>query len=173
MKELKMFDASLAGSGLHPLRPTHLEVLQVNVGKVCNQSCRHCHVEAGPNRTEEMTRETMQACLDAMSRGNIQVLDITGGAPELNPNFRWLVEQARRLDRQVIDRSNLTILTLPGFEDLPAFLAEQRVTIVASLPCYLGDNVDAQRGKGTFDRSVSALLGFAARFSARISMRRT
>lgn len=152
-----MFASSLASCGLSPLRTTSLEVLQVNVGKVCNQSCRHCHVEAGPNRPEVMTRETMQSCLEALSKSDIRVLDITGGAPELNPNFRWLVEQSRRLGREVIDRSNLTVLTLPGFEDLPEFLAGQRVVIVASLPCYLGENADAQRGKGTFDRSIRAL----------------
>jgi radical SAM/Cys-rich protein len=104
-----------------------------------------------------MTRETVQWCLEAISESDIQVLDITGGAPELNPNFRWLVEKARRLGREVIDRSNLTVLTLPGFTDLPEFLAQQGTTIVASLPCYLGDNVDAQRGQGTFDRSIFAL----------------
>jgi radical SAM/Cys-rich protein len=142
---------------LHPLRATGLEVLQVNVGKVCNQSCRHCHVEAGPNRAEAMTRQTMQWCLEALSGSDIRVLDITGGAPELNPNFRWLIEEARQFGREVIDRSNLTVLTLPGFEDLPEFLAEHGVTIVASLPCYLTENVDAQRGKGVFERSIRAL----------------
>lgn len=153
----KSFETSLAENGLHPLRATGLEVLQVNVGKACNQSCRHCHVEAGPNRAEAMTRQTIEWCLEALATSDIRVLDITGGAPELNPNFRWLVAEARRIGREVIDRSNLTVLTLPGFEDLPKFLAEHRVTITASLPCYLTENVDAQRGEGTFDRSIRAL----------------
>jgi len=127
------------------------------VGKLCNQTCRHCHVDAGPDRRESMTRETMQACLDLITAAKIPTLDITGGAPELNPHFRWLVAEARRLGCRVIDRCNLTILLVPGHADLAEFLAGQRVEVVASLPCYLAENADAQRGEGVFDRSIAAL----------------
>jgi radical SAM/Cys-rich protein len=151
------FAETLAQSGLPPLRAAGIEVLQVNVGKLCNQTCRHCHVDAGPERREIMSRETMALCLDALVRGNIPILDVTGGAPEMNPHFRWFVAEARALGRQVIDRCNLTILLTPGHDDLPAFLAEQRVEIVASLPCYLAENADAQRGEGVFDKSIAAL----------------
>ncbi len=153
----KPFTESLVECGLHPLEATGIEVLQVNVGKLCNMTCKHCHVDAGPDRREAMTRKTMQDCLDVLAKTDIPVLDITGGAPEMNPNFRWLVRQARRLGRRVIDRSNLTILLAPGFDDLPHFLAELGVEIVASLPCYLQQNVDAQRGSGAFEKSLRAL----------------
>jgi radical SAM/Cys-rich protein len=139
------------------LQASDIEILQLNLGKLCNQTCRHCHVDAGPDRREIMTRETAEACLRVLSDHPIQTLDLTGGAPELNPNFRWLVAAARRLDRRVIDRCNLTILLAPGFTDLPEFLAEQRVEIVASLPCYLERNCDAQRGPGVFEQSIAAL----------------
>jgi radical SAM/Cys-rich protein len=151
------FEAALAGCGLSPLRAVGIQILQVNVGKVCNQTCRHCHVDAGPERREVMSRETMAACLDALRRTDIPTLDITGGAPELNPHFRWLVNEARKLGRHVIDRCNLTILLAPGHDDLPEFLAEERVEIVASLPCYLAENTDAQRGDGVFEKSITAL----------------
>ncbi len=151
------FDDRLAESGLGELRATGIEVLQVNVGKVCNQTCRHCHVDAGPDRREAMSRETMQLCLDSLVKGNIPTLDITGGAPEMNPHFRWLVAEARRLGRRVIDRCNLTILVAPGFTDLPEFLAEHRVEVVASLPCYGPDNTNQQRGDGVFEKSIAAL----------------
>jgi radical SAM/Cys-rich protein len=151
------FEQTLAESGLPPLRATGIEVLQVNVGKLCNQTCRHCHVDAGPERREVMSRETMAVCLDVLARTGIPTLDITGGAPEMNPHFRWLVAEARELGCQIIDRCNLTILLAPGYDDLPAFLAEQRVEVVASLPCYLAENTDAQRGGGVFDKSIAAL----------------
>jgi radical SAM/Cys-rich protein len=151
------FGDRLAQSGLGELRATGIDVLQVNVGKVCNQTCRHCHVDAGPDRRETMTRETMQHCLDTLATGNISTLDITGGAPEMNPNFRWLAAEARKLDRRVIDRCNLTILLAPGFTDLPEFLAEHRVEVVASLPCYGPANTDQQRGDGVFEKSIAAL----------------
>jgi len=151
------FDDALAASGLWPLRATGLRVLQVNVGKVCNQTCRHCHVDAGPDRREAMSRETLQHCLDVLAKSEATTLDITGGAPEMNPNFRWLVGQARALGRPVIDRCNLTILLAPGYEDLPDFLASHRVEVVASLPCYGPANTDRQRGDGVFDRSITAL----------------
>ncbi|GAC1448879.1 MAG: arsenosugar biosynthesis radical SAM protein ArsS [Isosphaeraceae bacterium] len=140
-----------------PLRASGVQILQINVGKVCNQACRHCHVDAGPDRRESMSRETMQACLDALERGRVPILDITGGAPEMNPSFRWLVAEARTRGAHVIDRCNLTILLAPGFDDLPRFLADHQVEIVASLPCYLAENTDRQRGDGVFDRSIEAL----------------
>ena len=151
------FERILADSGLSPLRATGIRVLQVNVGKLCNQTCRHCHVDAGPERREVMSRETMAACLDVLARARIPTLDVTGGAPEMNPHFRWLVAEARGLGCHVIDRCNLTILLAPGYDDLPAFLAEQRVEVVASLPCYLPQNTDAQRGDGVFKKSMTAL----------------
>ena len=153
----KPFETALAESGRGPLSATGVEVLQINVGKVCNQACRHCHVDAGPDRRESMSRETMQECLDAVAKGAIPVVDVTGGAPEMNPNFRWLVAESRKLGARVIDRCNLTILLAPGFDDLPAFLAGHEVEVVASLPCYLAENTDAQRGEGVFDRSIEAL----------------
>jgi len=151
------FAATLAARGLGPLRAGRVGVLQVNVGRVCNQTCRHCHVDAGPDRREAMSRATMQDCLDALVRGRIPTLDVTGGAPEMNPNFRWLVAEARALGVRVIDRCNLTILVAPGYTDLPEFLAGHGVEVVASLPCYTPGNTDAQRGGGVFDRSIAAL----------------
>jgi radical SAM/Cys-rich protein len=139
------------------LRADGVRVLQINVGKTCNQTCRHCHVDAGPDRREQMDRATMRACLNAVAGSRIPVVDITGGAPEMNPNFRWLVAESRALGAHVIDRCNLTILLVPGFEDLAEFLAQHRVEVVASLPCYLADNTDAQRGAGVFDRSITAM----------------
>jgi radical SAM/Cys-rich protein len=140
-----------------PLRRRRLETLQVNLGYRCNQSCVHCHVNAGPNRTEEMTAETVEQVLDFLARGRVSTLDVTGGAPELNPHFRRLVRAARELDVRVLDRCNLTILEMEGHEDLAAFLAAEQVEIVASLPCYLEENVNRQRGKGVFERSLQAL----------------
>ncbi len=134
-----------------------LTTLQVNLGYRCNQSCLHCHVNAGPNRSEEMSAETIDLILDYCRRNGVKNLDLTGGAPELNPRFRQLVTTARELDMQVIDRCNLTILNEPGQEELDAFLAAHRVEIVASLPCYLQENVDAQRGKGVYENSIAAI----------------
>ncbi|MFL5058932.1 MAG: arsenosugar biosynthesis radical SAM (seleno)protein ArsS [Xanthobacteraceae bacterium] len=134
-----------------------IETLQVNVGYRCNQSCVHCHVNAGPNRTEEMDGETIDLVLAFLERRRIATLDVTGGAPELNRHFRRLVEAAREMGVRVMDRCNLTILDVPGEEDLAHFLAAQQVEIVASMPCYLLDNVDRQRGKGVFDGSIRGL----------------
>lgn len=131
--------------------------LQINVGYRCNQSCVHCHVAAGPNRTEEMAGDVADLVLRVLERRNIATLDITGGAPELNPHFRRLVTGARNMGVRVMDRCNLTILHVPGQEDLGEFLADEQVEIVASLPCYSADNVDSQRGKGVFDASIRAL----------------
>jgi len=135
----------------------HLVTLQVNVGYRCNQSCVHCHVNAGPNRTEEMGTEVIELVLAVLEQRRISTLDITGGAPELNPHFRALVRRARALGVRVIDRCNLTILDVPGQEDLAEFLAAEQVEITASMPCYLEDNVDRQRGRGVFDASIHAL----------------
>jgi radical SAM/Cys-rich protein len=151
------FADALASSGLHPLRATGIEVFQINVGKVCNQTCKHCHVDAGPHRRESMSRETAEACIRALASTRIPTVDITGGAPELNPNFRWLVEQSRALGRHVIDRCNLSILLVHSQADLAGFLASHRVEIIASLPYYLAEQTDAQRGLGVFDKSIEAL----------------
>ena len=140
-----------------PLRRRRIDTLQVNLGYTCNQSCTHCHVNAGPNRTEQMDRATVDLVLAALAARRIGTLDLTGGAPELNAHFRDLVRQARALGVHVIDRCNLTILQEPGQDDLATFLAAQQVEVVASLPCYLEDNVDRQRGNGVFERSIRAL----------------
>jgi radical SAM/Cys-rich protein len=140
-----------------PIRRGRLDTLQVNVGYRCNQSCVHCHVNAGPNRTEEMARETVDAVLAFLAARRVPTLDITGGAPELNPHFRRLVRAARAAGVRVMDRCNLTILEVPGQEDLAQFLASERVEIVASMPCYLEGNVDRQRGKGVFEGSIRGL----------------
>jgi len=142
------------GQSLHRLA---INTVQINVGKLCNQACLHCHVEAGPKRTEIMDRHTAELTLDFIRAAVPQTVDITGGAPELNPSFRWLVEQNRGEGRHVIDRCNLTILFESGQEDLPQFLADQRVEIVASLPCYSEGNVTKQRGQGVYDKSIEAL----------------
>ncbi len=142
-----------------PLTRSTLTTLQVNLGKRCNMACLHCHVEAGPKRTEEMSVEHIDDILELLSLSpQISTLDVTGGAPELHPHFKRLVSGARDLGRRVIDRCNLSILLEPGQEDLAHFLAEQRVEVVASLPCYLEANVERQRGKGSFSKSVEGLL---------------
>ncbi len=140
-----------------PLARRALETLQVNLGYRCNQACLHCHVNASPDRTEMMTRETVDDVLILLRAVRIATLDLTGGAPELNPHFRHLVAEARKLGIRVIDRCNLTILNEPGFEDLAGFLAEQGVEVTASLPCYSRENVDRQRGDHVFDSSILAL----------------
>lgn len=154
----RTFEEALGSAGLHPLRPTAIEVLQINVGKRCNQTCRHCHVDAGPGRTEVMTDSTVDACLRVLRDHEIPTLDITGGAPELHPAFRRIVASARALGRRVIDRCNLTITRLPNYRYLPAFLADHRVEVVASLPYFQARETDSQRGEGVFDDSVAALL---------------
>lgn len=135
----------------------HLTTLQVNLGYLCNLSCTHCHVNAGPKRTEIMSGEVIDLILEFLDRQSIEVLDLTGGAPEMNPHFRRLVTTARALNVQVIDRSNLVILNEPDYVGIPEFLAEQQVEVTASLPCYSRDNVEKQRGKGVFTGSISAL----------------
>jgi radical SAM/Cys-rich protein len=152
----------LANIAFPSLRRGPLDTLQVNLGYRCNQSCVHCHVNAGPSRAEAMDGATVDLVLEVLKRRRIPTLDITGGAPELNPQFRRLVGSARSLGVQVMDRCNLTILEQPGQEDLPQFLAGERVEIVASMPCYLKDNVDRQRGRGVFDSSIRALRALNA-----------
>jgi radical SAM/Cys-rich protein len=150
-------------SDFPPLRRRRLTTLQVNLGYRCNQSCLHCHVDAGPKRCEEMTPETLDELLAFLRRADLALLDITGGAPELNQVFRPLVVAARGLGMRVMDRCNLTILEEPGQEDLADFLAEHEVEVIASLPCYLQENVDAQRGSGTFEASLRGLRALNAR----------
>ncbi len=151
------FETQLAQAGLSPLHATGITVFQINVGKFCNQTCRHCHVDAGPDRTEIMSRETAELCVDALAQTDIPTVDITGGAPELNPHFRWLVKQARRLGRHVMDRCNLSVLLLPSQANLAEFLANHRVEIIASLPSSRASQTDAQRGEGIFEKSMEAL----------------
>jgi len=139
------------------IRRERLETLQVNLGYKCNQTCVHCHVNAGPTRTEQMDRETMRTVLRYLEASGVGTLDITGGAPELNPHFRELVESARALGTHVVDRCNLTVLEEPGQEDLAQFLAREDVEVTASLPCYTEELVDRQRGKGVYESSIRAL----------------
>ncbi|HZP94062.1 MAG TPA: arsenosugar biosynthesis radical SAM (seleno)protein ArsS [Burkholderiales bacterium] len=148
------------------IRRRRVEILQVNLGYRCNQSCVHCHVNAGPNRTESMDLATVQTVVDYLRVAGVGALDVTGGAPELNAHFRYLVGEARSLGAKVMDRCNLTVLEEPGQEGLAEFLARHRVEIIASLPCYLEENVDRQRGSGVFDKSIRVLrrlnaLGYA------------
>ena len=134
-----------------------LQTLQINIGYKCNQACSHCHVDASPNRTEMMSNDIIKIIPKVIKVNDIKLLDITGGAPEIHPKFKQLVKEVRSLNVEVMDRCNLTILTEPGFENLANFLASNKVQITASLPCYLEDNVDKQRGKGVFQKSILAL----------------
>ena len=153
----RSFEASLAAAGLSPLAATGIEVLQINVGRKCNQTCRHCHVDAGPDRTESMAEDVVNACLRVLAQSGIPTLDVTGGAPELHPAFRRIVETATALGRRVIDRCNLTITRLPNYRWIAPFLARHRVEVTASLPYYQGRQTDAQRGEGVFEESIEAL----------------
>jgi len=147
----------LENSTFPSISRTQLEVIQLNLGYLCNLSCLHCHVNAGPKRTELMTKETIDQVLEFAKNSRVKTLDLTGGAPEMNHHFKYLVEQATQLNITVIDRCNLTILEEDGYEELAAFLAKHHVTVVASLPCYLEENVDKQRGDGVFQKSLAAL----------------
>ena len=152
------FDGALAACGWPALAPAALEIFQINVGRLCNMTCRHCHVDAGPDRVaENMGRETVDLCLAALDKSTAHTVDITGGAPELNPHFRYLVEQAVARGKHVIDRCNLSVLLLPRCEDLPGWLAARGVEVVCSLPHYRRLNTDRQRGDGAFDKSIAAL----------------
>jgi radical SAM/Cys-rich protein len=158
MPQQRNFAQTLAAHQQHPLRPGKLEIFQINVGKLCNMTCSHCHVDAGPTRTaENMDRETIEACLRALDQTDAHTVDITGGAPELNPHFRYLVDQCVVRGKHVIDRCNLTVLLLPRMQDLPIWFAERGVEIVCSLPHYQQQGTDTQRGDGTFEKSMAAL----------------
>ncbi len=158
MNRFPMFADKLQRAGVGCLTADRIEILQVNLGKLCNMTCAHCHVDAGPDRREIMRRPTVDACINVLrSHPQIRTVDLTGGAPEMNPHFRDFVSEARALGRHVIDRCNLTILLAKGFDDLPEFLAANQVEVVASLPCYLEENTDAQRGDGAFAQSIDAL----------------
>jgi radical SAM/Cys-rich protein len=154
------FEKQLKDLNLMPFKPTKLEIFQVNVGYMCNMTCEHCHVDAGPTRTEIMTRETMQHCLNAIKTANTTTIDITGGAPEMNPDFKWFIEEIRAIskDIEIIVRSNLTILVSnKDYRTYPAFFKKHNLTVIASLPCYTAENTDKQRGDKTFVRSIEAL----------------
>jgi len=155
---MNRFSSRLAAKGLH-LRRARPEILQVNVGKLCNLTCMHCHVNAGPKRKEIMTRETVDRIVDWLANADIPTVDLTGGAPEMIPDFRYFIDRVNALQpaRHIIDRCNLTILLEPGYENLAEFLATHKVEIVASMPCHLPENVNAQRGEGVFDGSIKAL----------------
>ncbi len=155
---MNRFDQKLGIHGL-TLRRGKVEILQINVGKLCNLVCNHCHVDAGPKRKEIMSRETVDRIVDWLAQTDIPTVDITGGAPEMMPDFRYLIEKIKSLtpSRHIIDRCNLTILIELGYEDLIHFLAKHEIEIIASLPCYSPKNVDAQRGDGVFDKSIQAL----------------
>lgn len=152
------FIDKLSGFGDFPLKSGMVEIFQVNVGKMCNQVCKHCHVDAGPDRKEIMTRETMQLCLNVLANSEIKTVDLTGGAPELNPDFRWFVEEIKALSKHIIVRCNLTIiLANKRFHDLPEFFNKHRIEVVSSLPSFTKDRTDRQRGDGVFEDSIKAL----------------
>jgi radical SAM/Cys-rich protein len=153
----RTFEDALTSSGLFPLRPTALEILQVNVGRRCNQTCRHCHVDAGPDRREVMPRDVFEAVLSFLERHRIPTLDITGGAPELHPDFRELVVRGAATGAHVMHRCNLTAILLPNYADIPALLAEHRVEVIASLPYFQARETDAQRGEGVFEESIEGI----------------
>ena len=155
---MNRFSDRLAAEGFE-LRRTKTEILQINVGKLCNLTCVHCHVNAGPKRKEIMTRKTIDRIIDWLAKTEIPTVDFTGGAPEMIPDFRYFVDRAKELQpsRHVIDRCNLTILLEPGYEDLAHFLAKHSVEIIASMPCYSPENVNAQRGEGVFEGSIAGL----------------
>ncbi|MFC3812548.1 arsenosugar biosynthesis radical SAM (seleno)protein ArsS [Lacihabitans lacunae] len=159
-KELTHFSDKLSAIGLFPLKPLSLDILQINVGKMCNQVCTHCHVDAGPDRKEIMTQETMQQIVDLVEKHTFTTLDLTGGAPEMNPNFRWFIEAVRAVDQQIniIVRCNLTIIRAnPKYYDLPDFFKKHRLEVVSSLPATNMSRTDSQRGNGVFDDSIKAL----------------
>ncbi len=156
------FQEALAGAGSSDLRATGISVLQINLGKRCNQACRHCHVDAGPDRTEVMPEAVVDACLRFLEASDIPTLDITGGAPELHPAFRDIVIRARAAGKHVMDRCNLTITGLPNYADLPEFLASHQVEVAASLPSHSARQTDSQRGEGVFEESIAALRRFNA-----------
>lgn len=151
------FSEKMAEVGLFPLKPTQLEILQINVGYMCNQQCVHCHVDASPYRKEIMPKEILEHCLNVVKSSQVKTVDLTGGAPEMNPHFQWFVEELTKLDVEVIVRSNLTILVEGKFKSYPDFFKKHQVTVVSSLPCYTEENTDKQRGDGVFNKSIKAL----------------
>ena len=152
------FVEKVAQIGTFPLKASGIEIFQVNVGKMCNQVCKHCHVDAGPDRKEIMTRETMQLCLNILANSEIGTVDLTGGAPELNPDFRWFVEEIKKLRKHIIVRCNLTIiLANKRFHDLPDFFKQHQIEVVCSLPSFTKDRTDRQRGDGVFENSIKAM----------------
>jgi radical SAM/Cys-rich protein len=157
--ELPKFKDKIAQTNQFPLRPNRLEIFQINLGYMCNQVCTHCHVDAGPDRTEIMTRETMQQCLDIIKKTEAHTLDLTGGAPEMNPDFRWFVEEASKIGiKDFIVRSNLTIIRAnKKYYDLPAFFKKHNIHVVSSMPHWTKGKTDKQRGEGVFDKSIKAL----------------
>lgn len=157
--QLPTFREKLAEGGMFPLRPTGIQVFQVNIGYMCNQTCKHCHVDAGPDRKEIMDRETMQVCIDLCREHGFDTVDITGGAPEMNPDFRWFVTELRKTNvREIIVRCNLTIILANAkYHDLPEFFAAHSIRVVSSLPFYKADRTDRQRGEGVFEKSIKAL----------------
>jgi radical SAM/Cys-rich protein len=156
--EFPLFSDKLKEIGFFPLKPAHLDIFQINIGKMCNQVCNHCHVDAGPDRKEIMTRATMQQCLDVLKDLEVGIVDITGGAPEMNPDFRWFVEGLTALKKHIIVRCNLTIIVAnKKFSDLPEFYRDHKVEVAASLPFYQADRTDRQRGEGVFKDSITAL----------------
>ncbi|MCB1139312.1 MAG: arsenosugar biosynthesis radical SAM protein ArsS [Leptospiraceae bacterium] len=156
--EWNTFEDRLRKHQSFPLQPSGIEIFQMNLGKLCNQTCKHCHVDAGPDRTEIMSRKTMEQCLDALEATDIPTVDITGGAPEINADFRWLVQELRKMDRHVMVRCNLTVI-MSGlkYRDLPDFFAQNQVEVISSLPFYRADRTDRQRGDGVFQKSIEAL----------------
>ena len=156
--DIPSFERKLLAYGQFPLQPTSLDIMQINLGKMCNQTCSHCHVEAGPHRKEIMSRKTMEACLAALDQSGIRVVDLTGGAPEMNPDFRWFVEELSSRKINVMVRSNLTIvLANPKYHDLPEFFSRHRVEVISSLPHFSKLRTDAQRGDGVFAKSIKVL----------------
>lgn len=152
------FQSKLKESDLFPLKPTNIDIFQINVGKMCNQVCKHCHVDAGPDRKEIMTKETLQQCLDVLASNDISTIDLTGGAPEMNPHFRWFCEEASKLGKKILVRCNLTIINAnKRYHDLPEFYKEHNIEVVSSLPHYTPGRTDSQRGDGVFERSIDAL----------------
>lgn len=158
MRQIPLFSDKLNAIGLFPLKPTNLDIFQINLGKMCNQVCKHCHVDAGPDRKEIMTKETMELCLAVLQKYPIPTVDLTGGAPEMNPHFRWFVEECSKLGKKIIVRCNLTIiLANKKYHDLPHFFQKHKVEVVSSLPFYNAARTDSQRGDGVFQKSVQAL----------------
>lgn len=159
--DIPLFGDKLKEIGLFPLKPTKLDIFQINVGKMCNQVCKHCHVDAGPDRKEIMSKETMQQCVDVIAKHKFSTIDLTGGAPEMNNNFRWFIEEIRKVDTEIsiIVRCNLTIiLANPKYHDLPDFFKKHRLEVVSSLPSTNASRTDSQRGDGVFEDSIKALL---------------